>query len=512
EAEEGELQAIRQALARLEEAAEVARLDDAVTLDLVRHHLEQSIEPPRTVGRFLTGGVTFCALVPMRSLPFRVVCLIGMNDGSFPRTQTPPSFDLIAQRFRRGDRSRRADDRYLFLETLLAARDVLYVSYVGQGIRDNAPMPPSVLVSELLDYARQAFRPAHRKDIVEELVTWHPLQAFSPRYFVPGARLFSYSEELARASGAAAAARGDPGAFLERLPEPEPEWRTVTLDRLVRFFRNPVRYLLRERLGIVLEESEGLIDAREPFALDWAGRQEVRARLLDAELGGEGAEAAIPALRASGILPIGEIGQVLVNEELATVRDMVRCLQELRRGRSYPPVDLDLALGDMRLKGALGELWPSGRVHYQLRALRAGDLLDAWIHHLCLNVVRPEGVAPTTWAISSGARIEFLPVAQPRDHLQRLVTLYWEGLQRPLHFFPRSAYAYATAERKAPIAAARAAWEPHPFNGGYHAEKEDAYYSLVFRAEDPLDDEFERLAEEIFEPLLAHRKEDDGPR
>src|SRR5690606_11549026 len=115
--------------------------------------------------------------------PFRVVCLIGMNDGSFPRTQTPPSFDLIAQSFRRGDRSRRADDRYLFLETLLAARDVLYVSYVGQSIRDNAPMPPSVLVSELLDYVRQAFRPTHKKDIVEELVIRHPLQAFSPRYF-----------------------------------------------------------------------------------------------------------------------------------------------------------------------------------------------------------------------------------------------------------------------------------------------------------------------------------------
>ncbi|HEY8554938.1 MAG TPA: exodeoxyribonuclease V subunit gamma [Burkholderiales bacterium] len=511
EAEEGELQAIRQALAGLEEAAGIAHLRDAVTLDLVRHHLEQSIEFPRAAGRFLTGGVTFCALVPMRSLPFRVVCLIGMNDGSFPRTQTPPSFDLIAQSFRRGDRSRRADDRYLFLETLLAARDVLYLSYVGQSIRDNAPLPPSVLVSELLDYVRQAFRPTDGKgDVVEEIVTRHPLQAFSPRYFEPGGRLFSYSEELARASGAAASERRDPGPFLERLPEPAPEWRTVTLERLVRFFRNPARYLLRERLGVVLEESEGLIDTREPMALDWAGRQEVREHLLDAELSGEGAEAAIPALRAGGLLPIGEIGRVLVEQELATVRGMTKRLQELRRGPPRPPVEVDVVLGDMRLKGALGELWPPGRVHYQLRTLRAGDLLDAWIHHLCLNLARPEGVAPTTWAISHGARIEFLPVAEAKDHLHRLVALYWEGLQRPLRFFPRSAYAYAAAENGPRMEAARKEWEPNAFNGSFRAEKDDPYYDLVFRGEDPLDGEFERLAEEIFGPVLSHRKEDDG--
>lgn len=286
EAEEADLQAIRRALTALDEAVAAAGLEEAVTLDLVRSHLEQTIEPPRLGGRFLAGGVTFCALVPMRSLPFRVVCLIGMNDGSFPRTQTPPSFDLIAQEFRRGDRSRRDDDRYLFLETLLSARDVLYVSYVGQSIRDNASIPPSVLVSELLDYARQAFLPTKKKDVVEELVVHHPLQAFSPRYFVPEERLFSYSEELGRASSIAAAERRDSVPLLESLPPAEVEWRTVTVDRLVRFFRNPARYLLRERLGILLEESEGLIDSREPFELDWKEELEVRAPLLENELRG----------------------------------------------------------------------------------------------------------------------------------------------------------------------------------------------------------------------------------
>lgn len=113
--------------------------------------------PESGAARFLGGGVTCCAMVPMRSIPFPVVCLIGMNDDAYPRPHRPVSFDLMADRFRRGDRSRRQDDRYLFLETLLSARRCFYLSYVGQNIRDNTILPPSVLVGELLDTLDRGF-------------------------------------------------------------------------------------------------------------------------------------------------------------------------------------------------------------------------------------------------------------------------------------------------------------------------------------------------------------------
>ena len=124
----------------------------AVGLDVVKSALRNQMNAGESAaGRFLSGGVTFCAMVPMRSIPFEIVGLIGMSDDAYPRSHRPVGFDLMAHSFRRGDRSRRQDDRYLFLETLLSARRCLYLSYVGQSIRDNTTLPPSVLVGELLD-------------------------------------------------------------------------------------------------------------------------------------------------------------------------------------------------------------------------------------------------------------------------------------------------------------------------------------------------------------------------
>lgn len=102
--------------------------------------------------RFLAGSVNFCTLMPMRAIPFRVVCLLGMNDGDYPRAQQPLDFDLMASDYRPGDRSRREDDRYLLLEALLSARDQLYVSWVGRSIRDNSERPASVLIGQLRDH------------------------------------------------------------------------------------------------------------------------------------------------------------------------------------------------------------------------------------------------------------------------------------------------------------------------------------------------------------------------
>ena len=90
----------------------------------------------------------------MRALPFEVLCLLGMNDGDFPRSSARSDFDLMAWpgQQRPGDRSRRDDDRQLMLEALLSARRVLYVSWAGRSARDNSEQPPSVLVSQLRDY------------------------------------------------------------------------------------------------------------------------------------------------------------------------------------------------------------------------------------------------------------------------------------------------------------------------------------------------------------------------
>ena len=138
--------------------------------------LEDRVVERKSSNGFLRGQLTFCSMLPMRSIPFKVIALLGMNDGEFPRTATNPTFDLLTHNFRKGDRSRRADDRYQFLEILLSARQKLIMTYIGQSISHNELIPPSVVISELLEVLQDNYQ-------LSDLVNRQPLQSFSPRYF-----------------------------------------------------------------------------------------------------------------------------------------------------------------------------------------------------------------------------------------------------------------------------------------------------------------------------------------
>ena len=244
-----ELQTIRDQLTRLRRHQALSGFDQPIELAAVLERLVPALEQDIHNSGFLTGGVTFCGLKPMRSIPFKVVCLVGMNDGAFPRPTQHLSFDLMAAKPRLGDRSTREDDRYLFLETLLSARDRLHLSYVGQSIRDNSEAPPSVLLSELMDCIAQGFGLEQTEDgggVLSRILVRHRLQAFSEEYFKLQGRLFSYSQENCHASAAVRSARATPAVFVQKLlAEPEAEFRELTLDDLASFMGNPARFFSR---------------------------------------------------------------------------------------------------------------------------------------------------------------------------------------------------------------------------------------------------------------------------
>ena len=140
------------------ETCESVGLRDELPLTVVREAWLAGLDQGRLSQRFLAGAVNFCTLMPMRAIPFKLVCLLGMNDGDYPRAQPPLDFDLMGSDYRPGDRSRREDDRYLLLEALLSARDQLYISWVGRSIRDNSERPASVLIGQLRDHLASGWR------------------------------------------------------------------------------------------------------------------------------------------------------------------------------------------------------------------------------------------------------------------------------------------------------------------------------------------------------------------
>jgi exodeoxyribonuclease V gamma subunit len=516
EREENEIQRIRAALetlrANVEQAGFTEPVGLAVAMSALRNGLNAAESP---AGRFLSGGVTCCALVPMRSIPFSVVAVLGLNDDAYPRPHRPVDFDRMATRFRRGDRARRHDDRYLFLETLLSARRCLYLSYVGQSIRDNTPLPPSVLVSELLDVVDRSFYGPDGGRPRERLVTHHPLQAFSRRYFSGDDRFFSYARELTEASRQAGRGERDPAPLLTtELPEPESTLRRVTLASLVGFFRNPARWLLRERLGVRPNEGEEELETREPFVLDGLANYQLLGRMLELHRDGRAVAEIQAVARGSGALPHGQVGECVFVQAQERVTRFAGRLGRVLPRRAPEPLDLELRLGEFELSGRLTGMTAAGRVGYRLASIKANDYLDLWLHHLALNVAAPAGMTLQSRWVAEDQEVPLEPVEEAAAHLRALLEWYWRGTRRLLHFFPKSALAYVETLRKdknqdldKALRAARRQWEGDDFQQGA-PERENIYYQLAFRDADPLDGEFVELALAVFMPLFASLHQD----
>lgn len=501
-------QVIRQTLHDLAGKQPLSGFNEKIGLDVIKSYLRHFLEKEGFGFGFLTGGLTFCAMLPMRSIPFKVICLVGMNDNAYPRQTKSLGFDLIAKNPRPGDRSRRNDDRYLFLETILSARAKLYVSYVGQSIQDNSLIPPSVLVSELTDYIRQGFE-VPGKEILEHVVTKHRLQAFSPEYFKKNGKFFSYSIENFEAAQSALHPRKEPPPFISKgLSEPGEEWKTVELDQLCRFYGNPAKFLLNQRLKIYLEEKSVILDESEPFGLEGLEKYQVEQYLVERGLGKCDLRDCLPIFKAWGQIPQGTPGECCFDEICAEVKSFVDRIIFRIEGESLDPLDVDLNVGGFRLKGRIENIYADGLLHYRYAALKPRDRLKLWIYHLLLNQLRVEGYPRHGTLICKDLECRYPPVEESEKMLEGLLKIYWDGLINPLHFFPVSSWTYVESlekgrgEEKA-LADATTKWIGSEFSRG---ESEDPNYQLCFGKMDPLDKEFQRLAIEVFRPILRYEE------
>jgi len=500
----GEIETLYRTITEMADLAAAAGFTGPVGPAVVRDHLRERLGGKGFGFGFLAGGVTFCAMLPMRSIPFRVLCLLGMNDGAYPRVSVPLGFDLMAQSPRRGDRSRRQDDRYLFLESLLSAREKLYISYTGQGIRDNAVRPPSVLVSELLDTVESGFAGPEGGDLRERLVTRHPLQAFSPLYFKGDKRFVSYSPENGAAALRAAGERTPPQDFLPSdLPEPEPEWRTVDVDALASFFSNPARFLLSRRLGLRLVREEEPLEDAEPFALGYLARYGVLQYLLGAVRTGRDPGNARDTLLAAGLLPHGTPGLCRFDSLWGEAAALLAAVQPHTEGGPAEPLVLDLTIGEFHLTGRIGSVYAGGPVSFRPARIKAGDRLRTWITHLAGHAAGRAAWRSVLVGRDGKTRIYGAP-ADPEGTLATLLDLYWKGLTKPLPFVPESSLEYAVRHAKtgnpaAALAAAFGKWDAFQY-----AEKNDPWYGICFRGASPLEDEtFGPTALAVFNPLLG---------
>ena len=415
--------------------------NDSVALQVIISWLESRVEERKSSNGFLRGQLTFCSMLPMRSIPFKIIALLGMNDGEFPKIDRQPTFDLIAQHFRKGDRSRRNDDRYQFLEILLSTRQQLILTYLGQSQNHNEKIPPSVIISELLDVLRETYG-------VENLTIFHPLHSFSRRYF-DGSELYlrNYSKRDFETANALNLPKSSPEKWwAEKLP-PAAE-KVIELSDVFSFFKNPQKHFLRRQLAVRFKTLNHVIDEREPFELEQLEKYNVQNAWLKSHLQGE--TVSVERLKAEGLWISGVLGDLEFEKQNTEIGAFAEKILTKNLGERIEDEVIDFYVNGIRLTGKLSNRYENGSLLYRYTSLKGKDFISALLHHLVVNQISPQ----TTYLFSHNKEAEkkydemcFTPEMAENDLLIELLTIYQNGLQQPEAFFTEAFFAYLKADK-----------------------------------------------------------------
>lgn len=420
-----------------------AQYGDAVPLSLLRDELAQRLDQERISQRFLAGPVNICTLMPMRSIPFKVVCLLGMNDGVYPRQLAPLGFDLMSQKPKRGDRSRRDDDRYLFLEALISAQQKLYISYIGRSIQDNSERFPSVLVQELIDYIGQShYLPGDEALNCDEsearvkahLTCLHTRMPFDPQNYQPGERQ-SYAREWLPAARQAGKAHSE---FVQPLPFTLPE--TVPLETLQRFWAHPVRAFFQMRLQVNFRTEDSEIPDTEPFILEGLSRYQINQQLLNALVEQDDAERLFRRFRAAGDLPYGAFGEIFWETQCQEMQQLAdRVIACRQPGQS---MEIDLTCNGVQITGWLPQVQPDGLLRWRPSLLSVAQGMQLWLEHLVYCASGGNGESRLFLRKDGEWRFPPLAAEQALHYLSQLIEGYREGMSAPLLVLPESGGAW----------------------------------------------------------------------
>lgn len=420
-------QQLNELLAQLTDNIASIHTED-VNLDVIIAWLESRMSEHKSSTGFLRGQLTFCSMLPMRSIPFKVIALLGLNEGEFPKIDRQPTFDLIAQNFRPGDRSRRADDRYQFLEILLSARQQLIITYIGLSIHRNDDIPPSVVISELLETLENYYQ-------LTGLITKHPLQAFSQRYFAEETDHFSFSEADYETAIALQTDKPEPELWWQgQLKTKAPE--IIDINDLFNFYRHPQQYFLQRQLGIRYTEMSANTEEREPFVLDTLDAYAINQQWIADDL--NGTNYSLKKLQAQGRWLSGTPGKLEFNLQEQEIKQFTSRIKQLDLGMKKDDIAIDILLNDHRLVGNLSHIYQHCSLIYRYANLKGKDFMLAWLHHLLVNQIDKQD----THLLSKDKTLVFSSASYQADRLEQLINIYLLGQQQPDAFFTESAYAY----------------------------------------------------------------------
>lgn len=397
---------------------------DTLSFAVFSHHYLKSLHSLISEGSFVSEGITFCSLIPMRSIPFKVVALLGMSFDMFPRKENPVSFNLIEKNKKKGDRNIKGNDKHLFLETILSAQENLYISYIGQSTKDNTSIPPSILVDELIDYIQSGTKAI--TDVRNLLVKKHPLHNFSRYYNKKDERLYNYLVEKKQHTPAIVDPNKNTAPF---------SFEEIQLKKLIRFFANPFKGYYNNVLDIYYNDEEVLINEDELFELDHLERFSLKHQILNLEPG------KLSGLRdelvKKGRLPMKNIGSLLLNDSINEIEETIKNFNGLVLQNKPVCVPIEIPLTSTVIRGNIDRMFGDRVVNVSFSSNEQKVLQEAYIQWLALKAA---GHSCSLYFIShkKNKTIAALDIssAEAKDRLEKLVQLYQKGHEKILAYYP----------------------------------------------------------------------------
>lgn len=399
----------------------------------------------------------------------------------------------------RGDRSLRDEDRYLFLEALMAAKDRFCISYNGQSDRDNSSMPPSVLVGELIDYIANGFVGSGGITPASVLIR-HRLQGFSPLYFDghDPAHFFSYDRESCQAIEARRFSGPTSREFVgEPLPVDNEFILQIDLQQLRRFLANPVAAFLEHRLRVKPFNPAEEPDESEPFSLDPLSRYTLSQELVGQLLNGAEYDECFSAARSRGTLPPLSAGKSAFDSVWEKSRQFATMLEPLL-GVPLEPITLAFNHNNVQLHAVLENCLSGTHLRWRCAGMKGKDRLSIWLDHIILNIAKRDGYPLQSMMIAADTVMELPPVGDAVAILSDLLDLYCDGMKRPLRFFPETSWQFL----KEGQSKAETTWRGDQ-RRGLPGECDNQSVLLCFGNEEPWGEEFCTLAERVYGPLIA---------
>ncbi|WP_017445444.1 exodeoxyribonuclease V subunit gamma [Gayadomonas joobiniege] len=458
--EENAFLLIENAISSLAEEAKEADYNQPIPLEIIRFRLNRSFASVDSKSHFLSGQVTFCSMIPMRSIPFKIIAILGLNDGQFPRIQQQTGFDLMAKTASRsGDRSRRSDDRYLFLEALISARDTLYLSYQGRDVRNNSVREPSLVLKELLNYIDEGYLPEFSKNCIKRL----PLQPFAIENYQkfalgydPNWIKFSQPEAYIAAK-AELQSLSDSGQKTGEAGKDNTQQPIKSLDvaDLLRFFNDPLVYFYQYSLKLISYEDDLAEQDIEPFALNKLTEYQLKQSLLDSQLANDetAANKAVDYLKYSGCLPDSPIAGEHIEDAQTSVEHLLNILTRYQDGAhkhwqtEIAGITVDVSALTSTVKAPQAECDTETKETPSLPCLlftrpgekKAKDTLRLWLYHIAVNHIAPIKYETHGVYLTGKKRVPAEASILTNTHLQvnqtqlnDFIQYYLEGLKKPL--------------------------------------------------------------------------------